>query len=72
MFAADGILEYPFVFPSVRAGAGYGQPPAQALSVPVLAIKGREYSTFVEVDGTWMYITRELRAETEAPEGWLK
>jgi hypothetical protein len=34
--------------------------------------QGREYSTFVKVDGSWMYVTRELRGGTEAPEGWEK
>jgi hypothetical protein len=32
--------------------------------------QGREYSTFVKVDGKWMYRTRELKGGTEAPEGW--
>ena len=32
--------------------------------------QGREYSTFVKVDGQWMYQTRELKGGTEAPQGW--
>ena len=34
--------------------------------------QGREYSTFVKVDGKWMYLSRELRGGTEAPEGWAE
>jgi uncharacterized protein (TIGR02246 family) len=34
--------------------------------------QGREYSTFVKVDGNWMYQSRELRGGTEPPEGWGK
>lgn len=32
--------------------------------------QGREYSTFVKIDGKWMYLTRELKGGTEPPEGW--
>lgn len=32
--------------------------------------QGREYSTFVKVDGQWMYQTRELKGGTEPPQGW--
>ncbi len=32
--------------------------------------QGREYSTFVKVDGKWMYQTRELKGGAEPPEGW--
>lgn len=32
--------------------------------------QGREYSTFVKLDGKWMYLTRELKGGTEPPEGW--
>jgi uncharacterized protein (TIGR02246 family) len=35
-----------------------------------LPFQGREYSTFVKVDGKWMYQTRELKGGTEAPSGW--
>jgi hypothetical protein len=35
-----------------------------------MPFQGREYSTFVKVDGEWMYRTRELRGGTDAPEGW--
>ncbi len=35
-----------------------------------IPFQGREYSTFVKVDGKWMYKTRELRIGTEAPDGW--
>jgi hypothetical protein len=37
-----------------------------------MPFQGREYSTFVKVDGKWMYRTRELRGGTEAPEGWAE
>jgi hypothetical protein len=32
--------------------------------------QGKEYSTFVEVDGHWRYKTRQIRGGTELPEGW--
>ena len=32
--------------------------------------QGREYSTFVKVNGKWMYHTRELKGGTEPPDGW--
>jgi uncharacterized protein (TIGR02246 family) len=35
-----------------------------------MPFQGREYSTFVKVNGKWMYRTRELRGGTEAPAGW--
>lgn len=34
--------------------------------------QGREYSTFVKINGKWMYKTRELKGGTELPEGWEK
>ena len=32
--------------------------------------QGREYSTFVKVNGKWMYKTRELKGGAEPPAGW--
>ena len=32
--------------------------------------QGKEYSTFVKVDGHWRYKTRQIKAGTELPEGW--
>lgn len=38
---------------------------------PVKVItQGKEYSTFVKVDGHWRYRTRQIRGGTELPEGW--
>jgi hypothetical protein len=38
---------------------------------PVKVItQGKEYSTFVKVDGHWRYKTRQIRGGTEPPEGW--
>jgi hypothetical protein len=38
---------------------------------PVKVItQGKEYSTFVKVDGRWRYKTRQIKAGTELPEGW--
>jgi hypothetical protein len=38
---------------------------------PVKVItQGKEYSTFVKVDGHWRYKTRQIRGGTELPEGW--
>ena len=34
--------------------------------------QGREYSTFVKVNGNWMYKTRELKGGAEPPAGWGK
>ncbi len=38
---------------------------------PVKVItQGKEYSTFVKVDGHWRYKTRQIKGGTELPEGW--
>ena len=38
---------------------------------PVKVItQGKEYSTFVKVDGHWRYKTRLIKSGTELPEGW--
>jgi hypothetical protein len=38
---------------------------------PVQVItQGKEYSTFVKIDGHWRYKTRQIRGGTEPPEGW--
>ena len=38
---------------------------------PVKVItQGKEYGTFVKIDGHWRYKTRQIKGGTEAPEGW--
>jgi hypothetical protein len=38
---------------------------------PVKVItQGKEYGTFVKVDGHWRYKTRQIKGGTEPPEGW--
>jgi hypothetical protein len=38
---------------------------------PVKVItQGKEYGTFVKVDGRWRYKTRQIKGGTEPPEGW--
>jgi hypothetical protein len=37
---------------------------------PHIRTQGREYSTFVKVDGKWRYKTRQIKGGTEAPAGW--
>jgi SnoaL-like protein len=38
---------------------------------PVKVItQGKEYGTFVKVDGHWRYKTRQIKGGTELPEGW--
>ncbi len=37
---------------------------------PRIRAQGREYSTFVRVDGQWRYKTRQIKGGTEPPEGW--
>ena len=32
--------------------------------------QGKEYGTFVKVDGHWRYKTRQIKGGTEPPEGW--
>ena len=32
--------------------------------------QGKEYGTFVKVDGHWRYKTRQIKGGTELPEGW--
>jgi hypothetical protein len=32
--------------------------------------QGKEYSTFVKVNGHWRYKTRQIKGGTELPEGW--
>lgn len=34
--------------------------------------QGREYSTFVKVDGKWKYRTRELKGGAEPPVDWVR
>jgi hypothetical protein len=37
---------------------------------PHIRTQGREYSTFVKVNGKWRYKTRQIKGGTEAPAGW--
>jgi uncharacterized protein (TIGR02246 family) len=35
-----------------------------------IPFQGREYSTFVKVDGAWKYLSRNIKGGTEPPQGW--
>ena len=37
---------------------------------PHLRTQGREYATFVKVNGKWRYKTRQIKGGTQPPEGW--
>jgi hypothetical protein len=37
---------------------------------PHIRTQGREYATFVKVNGQWRYKTRQIKGGTEAPDGW--
>lgn len=37
---------------------------------PNVRTQGREYATFVKVDGRWLYKTRQIMGGTKPPEGW--
>lgn len=37
---------------------------------PRVRTQGREYATFVKVNGQWRYKTRQIKGGTEPPEGW--
>ncbi len=37
---------------------------------PRVTAQGREYATFVRVNGHWRYKTRQIKGGTEPPEGW--
>ncbi len=37
---------------------------------PRVTTQGREYATFVKVNGRWRYKTRQIKGGTEPPEGW--
>lgn len=37
---------------------------------PHVRTQGREYSTFVKVNGHWRYKTRQIKGGTQPPEGW--
>ena len=37
---------------------------------PKVTRQGKEYGTFVKVDGHWRYKTRQIKGGTELPEGW--
>jgi hypothetical protein len=38
--------------------------------VPRIRTQGREYATFVRVNGHWRYKTRQITGGNEPPEGW--
>jgi len=38
--------------------------------VPTIRTQGREYATFVKVDGKWLYKTRQIMGGSESPDGW--
>jgi ketosteroid isomerase-like protein len=37
---------------------------------PRVTTQGREYGTFVKVNGHWRYKTRQIKGGTEPPDGW--
>lgn len=37
---------------------------------PHIRTQGREYATFVKVNGQWRYKTRQIKGGTEPPDGW--
>jgi hypothetical protein len=37
---------------------------------PRVTTQGREYATFVKVQGQWRYKTRQIQGGTKPPEGW--
>jgi ketosteroid isomerase-like protein len=37
---------------------------------PRVTTQGREYATFVKMNGQWRYKTRQIKGGTEPPEGW--
>ncbi|HEX5421571.1 MAG TPA: nuclear transport factor 2 family protein [Gammaproteobacteria bacterium] len=37
---------------------------------PRVRAQGREYATFVKVNGEWRYKTRQIKGGTQPPEGW--
>ncbi len=37
---------------------------------PHITTQGREYATFVKVNGQWRYKTRQIKGGAEPPEGW--
>ncbi|HEY6455314.1 MAG TPA: nuclear transport factor 2 family protein [Steroidobacteraceae bacterium] len=38
--------------------------------VPHIRTQGREYATFVKVNGQWRYKTRQIQGGTKSPAGW--
>ena len=38
--------------------------------VPTIRTQGREYATFVKVNGKWRYKTRHIMGGNEPPDGW--
>ena len=39
-------------------------------AAPRVTTQGREYATFVKVNGQWRYKTRQIQGGTKPPEGW--
>ena len=37
---------------------------------PTIRTQGREYATFVKVNGQWRYKTRQIKGGTEPPADW--
>jgi len=37
-----------------------------------MTTQGKEYSTWVKVDGQWLYQTRQIAGGSEPPEGWTE
>jgi hypothetical protein len=37
---------------------------------PRVTTQGREYATFVKVNGQWRYKTRQIKGGTQPPDGW--
>jgi uncharacterized protein YchJ len=37
---------------------------------PKIRAQGKEYGTFVKVNGKWRYRTRQIMGGTEPPKGW--
>jgi hypothetical protein len=40
--------------------------------VPTIRTQGREYATFVKVNGKWRYKTRHIMGGNEPPDGWVE
>jgi hypothetical protein len=57
--------------PTATAQLVYTEYVIEKQGEPVKVItQGKEYGTFVKVDGHWRYKTRLIKGGTELPEGW--